>query len=367
MANMMRPGQNIRSNTTTNSTGSQWLSSFNEPLPGKVMPPYFSKSIRWQLYYDLVAPSCPPVSPARKKRWWDWSTVCVECVSPHSIITDDGALVSNAGLAGDLCHQPDLAYLDGFIASPSMMVGTNTLFPIFSQGRVGGFSDIMIPSPWNFDEKSPYNESFDRAWDTKLNSLFWRGSSTDGYAAYGSWMGFLRARFVHEAYQKKTKLSSYRKDSSINVSFAGSLSRCHEADCDMELHTFRTWGAGMQAAARHGQQESGDDDNPDDMKDLSSYVTPFEDHWKFRHLIDLDGAGFSGRFLPFLKSQSLVYRAALFHAWFDERLTAWYHYIPVDLRLGSGFWSLFEFLSNKGDANSASGDEHARKIAEQGR
>ncbi|KAJ4252892.1 hypothetical protein NW762_010798 [Fusarium torreyae] len=364
MTKMMRPGQDIRTNATTNLTGSQWSSTFTEPLSGNVMSTYFSNNIRWQLYYDFVAPSCPPASLARKKRWWDWSTVCEECMQPHSILTSEGPLVADARLARDLCHQPDMAYLDGFIASPSMMVGTNTLFPIFSQGRVGGFSDIMIPSPWNFDKKSPYNESLDRSWDDKLNSLFWRGSSTDGYAAYGTWMGFSRARFVHEAYQKETKSSGHTKDSSINVSYAGSLSRCHEADCDMESYTFRTWAAGMHAA---GQQESEEDDDSEELKELSYYVTPFEDNWKFRHLIDLDGAGFSGRFLPFLKSRSLVYRAALFQAWFDERLTAWHHYIPVDVRLGSGFWALFDFFSNKGGANSDPGDEHARKIAEQGR
>lgn len=77
----------------------------------------------------------------------------------------------------------------------------------------------------------------------------------------------------------------------------------------------------------------------------------------------MDGAGFSGRFLPFLKSRSLVYRAGIFCAWFDERLTAWQHYIPLDIRLGSCVWELFDFLSVKGNR---SGQEHAQKIVKQG-
>ncbi|KAF4448334.1 glycosyltransferase family 90 protein [Fusarium austroafricanum] len=357
MANMMRPGQVLQNSTTTNLNGSQWPSSFSTPLPTQVMSPFFSDNIRWQIFHDLVSPSCPPSSLARRKRWWDWSTLCVDCMLPHTILTDEGALVANVSLANDLCHQPDIAQLNGFIMTPAAMVGTNKLFPIFSQARVGGFSDIMIPSPWNFDKKSPYNESLDRTWDNKSEVLFWRGSSSDGYAAYSSWMGFLRARFVHEASQKATEQTGGQETLSINVSFAGTMSKCHQTDCATELHTFNKWANDMHIdrSAEGGSETT---------ESLSTLITPFEDHWSYRHLIDMDGAGFSGRFLPFLKSRSLVYRAGIFRAWFDERLTAWQHYIPLDVRLGSGVWALFDFLSGEG---YRSGQEHAQKVAEQGR
>ena len=83
----------------------------------------------------------------------------------------------------------------------------------------------------------------------------------------------------------------------------------------------------------------------------------------------MDGAGFSGRFLPFLQSRSLIYRASLFRTWFDERLREWHHYVPADIRLGRGFWSVVRYLASneRDDASKHTGDEIAQRIAQRGR
>lgn len=360
---MMQNDRRSVNGTEITPQSSQWPQDFAEPLPHDVAASDFSNNIRWPLYHDLVAPSCPPSSPARRTRWWDRSVVCADCLMPHSILTDQGPLTVNSALAADLCHQPDMASLSGFLESPSAMVGTDVLYPIFSQGRAGGFSDILMPSPWNFDQKSIYEEDSGVPWTDKINGLFWRGSSSDGYAAFGSWTSFLRARFVNEAHEQRLlEMDDRNTMLSVNVSFAGGMSRCHEADCAAELATFRHWGAAVKQQGQHSHQADSDE------KDLSSQITPFDEHWHYRHLIDMDGAGFSGRFLPFLQSRSLVYRAALFQAWFDERLTAWHHYIPVDVRLGAGFWAVLDWFagSNHGP-ESARGPKNAQAVADQGR
>jgi hypothetical protein len=66
-------------------------------------------------------------------------------------------------------------------------------------------------------------------------------------------------------------------------------------------------------------------------------------HWRYRYLFDADGPGFSTRFIPFLKSNSVVFKAALFREWYEGRLTAWKHFVPVDLRLHDLFSSLAYF------------------------
>lgn len=363
------------------SPGMGWSGPFPEEgerdgrMNNRELPSGWTDNIRQQIFYDSIAASCPPGSKARNSRWWDWSTLCVECMMPHSLATSGGALLSDASLAHDLCHQPDMAYLNGLLHSPSALVSTSMLFPIFSQGRVGGFSDILLPSPWNFNEKSAFNETAGMEWSEKSNSLFWRGSSSDGFAAHGAWEGFLRARFVHEAYEKAKSLSKTADDRtslSVNVSFTGGMSRCDQGDCDAELDVFELWGKEV------GQDRILNGKKPEDR--LPPFI-PFDEHWRFRHLMDMDGAGFSGRFLPFMKSRSLVYRAALFRAWFDERIQAWQHYVPVDARLGLGFWSLLDYFSGShklgkdilsrttggADGGGTSGDERARDIAEQGR
>ncbi|KAK1238931.1 hypothetical protein MKX08_005992 [Trichoderma sp. CBMAI-0020] len=345
-------------------SSSPWPKDFPEPKPraadgGKdAIDPKFTNNIRRPIFYDFVGPSCPPDSAVNSRRWWDWSKMCVNCISPHSVLTSSGALLANASLAHDLCHQPDAAYLDGFLNSPSAMIGTQEVFPIFSQARVGGFSDILIPSPWNFDEKSAFKEDSGMMWKDKINDLFWRGSPSDGFSAHGRWPGFLRPRFVHEAYEKTVSLqtSGTKSPMSVNVSFTGEISKCDRRECAVESEIYEKWG--LATLDKHSSSTEANRLPPS---------VPFEEHWRYRHLMDMDGAGFSGRFLPFLESRSLPYRAAVFRTWYDERLQAWQHYVPVDLRLGSGFWAVFEFFSGRSDDKDGQGPDMAKKIAEQGR
>ena len=83
--------------------------------------------------------------------------------------------------------------------------------------------------------------------------------------------------------------------------------------------------------------------------------------------MDVDGAGFSGRFLPFLQSKSLPFKAALFREWYDSRITAWKHFVPIDLRL-HGLWSTLGYFGGGwGDSSEDKGLREAEKIAEGGR
>lgn len=340
-----------------------WPSEFPESIgtEGKViLPSGFTNYIRKPILYDLVGEACPSNSALINTRWWERSTLCTDCQQPHSLMTDQGPLVLNDTLSKDYCHQPDTAHLTGAVSSPSAMFATRQLLPVFSQGRISGFSDILIPSPWSFDDLSPYDEAADLAWSDKTNSIFWRGGSTDGYAAEGSWAAFTRARFVHEAYERSPVVNDQGRagkdqSASINVSFSGDLSRCHKADCRAELQTFSRWGTMTETSET--QKTLGP---PEKRKTLPPTV-PFSEHWRFRHLMDMDGAGFSGRFIPFLRSNSLVYRAAMYRTWMDERVQAWQHYVPADVRLGAGFWALVDYLSGR------SGDAVAREVARNGR
>jgi hypothetical protein len=87
----------------------------------------------------------------------------------------------------------------------------------------------------------------------------------------------------------------------------------------------------------------GDCDTQHDELGTSSWVD-FQAHWSHRFLFDLDGAGFSGRFLPFLQSHSLPLRTGLFRQWFDSRVISWLHFVPVDIRL-HGLWSTLAYFA----------------------
>ncbi|KAK6948049.1 hypothetical protein Daesc_009813 [Daldinia eschscholtzii] len=326
---------------------------------------WFLDRSKRQIFYEWISPTCPADSPVNKYRWWNRKAECLSCSGPH--MKND--FVSNWTLSGDLCHQPDLAYLHGVLLSPSAMAPSHTLFPVFSQSRLYNFADILHPSPWNFGEKVEFENNKSIPWAQKLNSVYWRGASSDGFAVHGAWQTFLRARFVMMATKEKIsirakslfKLIHNTKDTistlrsmassappppqnpsapenhlTVNVSFVGNFNRCDERDCKAEHITF------------YGSSTA----EPPPSVD-------FQEHWRHRHLIDLDGAAFSGRFLPFLKSGSLPYRAALFRTWWEERVHAWRHFVPLDVRLGD-LWGAVSYLGGPGLAD-------ADEIAQAGR
>lgn len=324
---------------------------------------------------------CPSSSAARRQpHVSSQSHICTSCIAPHSL----GQFVSNWSLAADVCHQPDLAHLHGFYLSPAAFKASHVLRPVFSQSKPHGYNDILYPSAWNYMDKALYqpteptgtpgSEDFnpghpDPVFSTKHSTLFWRGATSEGVSSGDhSWRGMVRQRLVHMA----NNLTSATHDAiTILLPENGKL-KYHvlpgTAVRDLNLstsihivdHIARCGGIGLY-------------DCTDQEKEFG-LVAPsdFQDHWQYRYLFDLDGAGFSGRFLPFLQSKSLPFKTALFREWYDDRLTAWRHFVPQDLRL-HGVWSTLAYFAGvRGDVDgkNLSMESHlkeAEMIAEEGR
>ena len=291
--------------------------------------PAFSIRSPYHSVFDMfIAPTCPPSSPALTSRWW----------SRRESLPSGRGMVTDPVAALDLCQRPDIAQMHGFLLQPGAFGVSRTLLPIFSQGRIPGFNDILVPSPWNFMTKVDIDDAVDNSlpWSAKTNSVFWRGSSSDGVGRNGDWTAFLRTRFAWIARLTSSSTGTITGEAAkespspddndhltINVSFVGKFAtKCDRPNCR------------AQTLAFYGAPEV---ENPPGGMD-------FQEHWAHRHLVDLDGAGFSGRFIPFLKSRSLVYRVSLFRTWYDERVHAWQHYVPLDVSLGLDLWGLFEML-----------------------
>ncbi|OAT13936.1 capsular associated protein [Blastomyces gilchristii SLH14081] len=303
----------------------------------------------FQQVYDLVGRSvCPPSSMAKTSFVWDKRNVCLNCARPHSL----EQFLSDWTLASDICHQPDLAYLSGFYLSPSAFRVSQSLLPVFSQSKVSGFNDILYPSSWNYIDKviyRPTDEHPDAPYSEKQSTLFWRGTTSEGYSSSGQWKGMTRQRIVHLANNhtsnsvsillpspssstSKRNPTSYTYtnmpaseipealDLQTSIYLAGQITRCSLSDCVSQKKEFSLGPS-----------------------------TDFQEHWKYRFLMDADGAGFSGRFLPFLQSRSLPFRTGLFRQWLDSRLTAWHHFVPIDIRL-HGLWSTLAYFSGAREA-----------------
>ncbi|KAI9372784.1 hypothetical protein BJX61DRAFT_542363 [Aspergillus egyptiacus] len=290
----------------------------------------------WRIFDHYIAPACPPGSKAQSQRIWDRRGLCIECVRPHSM----GQFPTDWEIATDVCHQPDLANLHGLFLSPASFKVSQELLPVFSQSSVSVFNDIIFPSPWNYIDKikyEPSEEHPDPRYDQKENTLFWIGATSEGVSHSGKWQGMPRQRLAHlinnNTYNHvsillptdEPKTYSYQIFDGLaptqslglntSVSITDPIVRCLFEDCTNQ------------------QAELGPGGRVD-----------FQDHWNYRYLFDSDGAGFSGRFLPFLQSHSLPFKTGLFRQWFDSRLTPWLHYAPIDVRL-HGLWSTLAYFA----------------------
>ena len=319
--------------------------------------------------YGSIA--CPPSSPARRTRAWGRRTLCTSCSAPHSL----GPFLRNWTLAASPCHQPDLANLHGFYLSPAAFKASHDSLPVFSQSKADGYADILYPSPWNYMDKvkyepstSPDNTHPDVPFAEKENTLFWRGATSEGVSAEGTWKGMARQRLVHLANNNTAPVA-------VLLPRPSNPSRYSYRHLT-PIHLRQQLGLTMDVAIVDKIARCGGQDCPDQEAEFGLVgPTDFQDHWRYRYLMDLDGAGFSGRFLPFLMSRSLPFKAALFREWYDRRMSAWVHFVPVDLRL-QGLWSTLAYFAGVEEGGEGGeGKEEGKAgrvkegefIAEQGR
>ncbi|KAK4138286.1 glycosyltransferase family 90 protein [Trichocladium antarcticum] len=271
--------------------------------------------------------SCPPDSPARILE----DDEQFDDISRYAL--GELGFVYNWTAMSDICLSPSLAATFGFFQRPNAYDVVHDLVPIFSQSKISSYSDITYPSPWYYADKVPYDPSKDPAWSAKLDRLYWRGSTTGGFSRAGGWRHQHRQRVVQkinapdlakiltptlpdpqqeeqqppppeEQPQQWTVRHVPRRDhAALTDVYFSHIGQCDPGDCDAQHEFF--------AVKAYAAQESA---------------------LGFRHVLDLDGNAFSGRFYALLRSRSLVYKWAVFREWHYEWLRPWVHFVPMSLR-----------------------------------
>jgi Glycosyl transferase family 90 len=341
-------------------------------------------------FLEFGSIGCDSSSPAHRTRdLYAHSHLCLSCISPHSM----GQFISNWTYSADICHQPDIAHLHGFYLSPAAFRGSHMMVPIFSQSKPKGFNDILYPSAWNYMDKvvyaptdpsgDPNTENYnpghpDPSFEAKQNTLFWRGATSEGVSAgEHTWRGMTRQRLVHLA---NNVTSSARDTATILLptdSSSSSEERTRYKYTTVPGTAIKHLGLSTDIAIVDNIARCGGIGLHDctDQEAEFALVPPadFQSHWQYRFLFDLDGAGFSGRFLAFLHSHSLPFKTALFREWYDERMTAWHHFVPIDIRLHAVWSTLVYFAGVNGTLPGGKVVEwkphlkEGERIAEQGR
>lgn len=298
-------------------------------------------SIPHQATWTNSRMSCSPDSPARALEDDDMA----DDMSKYAL-SEMGYIYNNTAMS-DICLSPSLRATYGFFDRPNAYKVAHDLFPIFSQSKISSYADILYPSPWYWSEQAAYKEDRDVAWAKKHDDLFWRGSTTGGFSRNGGWrrqhrqhaIGKLNAADDAQIYDQDSSSSQwavstvargdYRKLMDAYFSHVG---QCDPGDCEAQAQFF-------------------------DVKDR----VDMQDAWKHKHLLDMDGNAFSGRFYTFLQSRSQVFKLAIFREWHAEWLRPWLHYVPLSMQ-GHEWLDAVRFFGIRGQ-----GAAEAEKMAEESR
>jgi hypothetical protein len=276
-----------------------------------------------------------------------------------SYATSDLGFIYNATAFSDICNSPSFSSTYGFFERPNAFSIIHELTPVFSQSKISSFQDILYPSPWYWIGKVGYDETHDTTWENKTNSLYWRGSTTGGFSRNGGWRRQHRQHVVQRLNAPDTAkvlepVSSSPNSNSPATSYAVTEIERKALKDLIDVHF-----------SHIGQCDPGDCDAQQEFFDVTERVDG-QDAWYYKHLLDMDGNAFSGRFYSFLKSRSLTYKMALFREWHAEWLRPWVHYIPLSLR-GDEHLDLVRWFSGtkvfdddgdgKGERNNADGSK----------
>ncbi|KAK2066884.1 hypothetical protein P8C59_000664 [Phyllachora maydis] len=290
--------------------------------------------------------SCPPDSPARELE----ETDRLDEIGAYAL--GELGFVYNVTAMTDICLTPSLSETHGFFDRPNAFNIVHDLFPIFSQSKLSSYADILFPSPWYWSDRVPYEEEKDMPWAAKKDRLYWRGSTTGGYSRNGGWRRQHRQRFVQKinaADQAKILVNRAGEDGGQDQEWR--VKEVPRGDYEEIIDVY---------FSHLGQCDNGDCIAQREFFNIKDHVEQWE-AWQYKHLLDIDGNAFSGRFYAFLKSRSLVYKWAVFREWHQEWLKPWAHYIPLSLR-GDDWLETVRFFGD-----GALGKREAERLAMQGR
>lgn len=278
---------------------------------------------------------------------WGASRLSCSVDSPSRSVEDDMkdnttafsfsefGFVHNHTAFSDICNSPSLRRNYGFFDRPNAFKVSHELIPIFSQSKLSSFQDILYPSPWywsgtistddlaimHMDAQVEYQWTKDVAWDIKDDKFWWRGSTTGGFSRAGGWRRQHRQHFVKN-------INGYDKTKILQNK--GTLA---SPEWTTSVVSKTDYASLLDIKFSHvGQCDPGDCDAQREFFEIAPAVPMQPEAWRHKHLLDIDGNAFSGRFYAFLKSTSLVYKASIFREWHMDWIVPWVHYIPLTFK-----------------------------------
>jgi hypothetical protein len=327
-------------------------------------------------YMEIAKKGCPPNSPAR-------SNMTIKQADALYKEPTTG-IVTNFNLSTDLCTVgPAVQDLHGMLYSPSSIIATHKLVPMFGECKVSINNDILFPANmyYRHDDRYDYNPKEDLDWRNKQETVIWRGVTSGGVQLVDNFDRMHRQRLV------QLLNGTYMGDNGKEVTVLTEVSPEDPAKSNITYEPY-THFRPSEYATQH--TDIGFTEPMSCIPNCSFYDSVFKwvdpvsmtSQFKSKFVIDVDGHSFSGRWHAFLQSKSLGLKATIFREWHDSRLFAWRHFVPVDNRYDD-LYALLTYFTGYGrpygrqheneptDPNEhvfiAPHDKEAQKLARQGR
>jgi len=230
--------------------------------------------------------------------------------------------ISDRKKARDPCRDPFLHAHHGIWQSPANLLLTKHLVPILSQARPEHFNDIPMPEPYYYRALHENWDDLEKSWEARQDVVYWVGTANGGVSDKSNWRQLQR--------QRMTMLTSAENHEPVNL-----LKRTQNAGAGMPQwisRIGRTW-ADLESYfhLRIGKVEV----CTDSCEEQTAYFKPvIEDvhlSYNYRYCLDIDGMGFSGRYLRLLRSNCAVMKQSIFVEFLDHWLVPWVHYVPITL------------------------------------
>ena len=203
---------------------------------------------------------------------------------------------------------------------------TTKLLPMLSWGNYPGCTkDILIPSVFHYGSvpRSVVKPSYYTEWKYKYPSLIWRGATSGSPFYLQEYRNYLpdhvctsnctrdQIKLLQPLnYNQQVWFWSHRQRAAAYALEYPSLLNVYLVDA-VEMHdTLR-----KQVFKFHKR----------------AYRLSFKRFFDYKFILDIDGNGYSSRFLTLLHSNSLIFAAHYAEDWFTDIAIPFYHYIPINI------------------------------------
>ncbi|KZO99021.1 glycosyltransferase family 90 protein [Calocera viscosa TUFC12733] len=311
-------------------------------LGGKFIPDWRGDSSVWEAFRR----TCPPTSAARRL----YSATVAQLESGQIPMNRISAQAEAKGKApvpsGDFSFQEDTDDHFSFCDHPEIHVQQGhffsdwrtipVLYPVFSPAKAPGFSDILIPSHYYYASTKRYTYGWDPVreviketddgevrWNRKKDLIFWRGATTGGGSSPPGFIAhYQRHRFIRMT-------SDVTSDNNRTLVVANPPGTNHYVAAQVPIPTLNSFidAAFTKAVGCSAYPGGGCEAMRREHRFADAVL--LNEHWKYKYLMDVDGMGYSARFMGFLASESAVMKTTVYLEYFSEWIQPWLHFIPV--------------------------------------